>query len=344
MSLVLSRFSFLAIGAVYHAHASIYAVELVENSPAVGALVEVDTTTGNVSYTGGTGSYNALSALSATGDLSAIDSEAGLFYFLGDTAGGTTLVAVSLESGLEVCSSQVTGIEEVGLVGLGQSFDFDVLNRTLVLSGFSSTNQSEHILYRTKSISTQISERTCDITFDKIETFGLVEDTPILHASAIDSEGQRLFLQLDSNDGTAKISEIPLAGGPMTLYPQGGLPSHLFYGMHWDQETGRIFGVCPGKSAGALELHSLSPSTGKWSSSEIQNVPSSWNTLYGNEGDMSTFDEHGRTIFFVAGNNANAAKFLAQVNIDTSALEDYPVLSGDLGLGSFINMEFTHVG
>ena len=56
----------------------------------------------------------------ATGDLRAVDTKRGVFYFLGDTHAGTTLVGQALADGALVCAGAVP-LKEVGFVGMGQS-------------------------------------------------------------------------------------------------------------------------------------------------------------------------------------------------------------------------------
>ena len=199
---------------------SIYAVGLVSNSPAVAALTTIDPATGNETrvnpdvVAGGS---------TSTGDLSAVDDAAGLFWYLGDTSSGTTLEALNMTTGAPACSSVVSGIKEMGLVGLGQSLDFDPTTATLILSGVSAANQSEHAVYRAAAGSCEQAA-----AFEFVGTFGYAQYVPLLHASSFDPQGQRLFVQLSTDDGARAgvgvISLDPGGDGEMAvvLVPEGG--------------------------------------------------------------------------------------------------------------------------
>ena len=54
----------------------------------------------------------------ATGDLGTIDSKRGIFYYLGDSSLGTTLVGLSLKDGSMACSTAIP-FREIGFVGFG---------------------------------------------------------------------------------------------------------------------------------------------------------------------------------------------------------------------------------
>ena len=208
----------------------------------------------------------------AVGDLSAVDDAAGLFWYLGDTSRGTTLVALNMSTGDVACSTVVSGIEEVTLVGLGQSLDFDPTTSTLVLSGVASADPSQHVVYRADAGGCEAAA-----AFELLGTFGLAAYLPLLHASALDPEGQRLFVQLSASDGSSTgIGAIPLDGGAemdVTLVPEGTLSSMVdyFLGFTWDGAAQLLHGIVPGP-AGGLELRSLEPDAAAWSSRPLLEV------------------------------------------------------------------------
>ena len=86
--------------------AKLYGLSLVHNSPAQSKLVRIDSTEGNVTELGAAlGPEHG--AMSATSDLRAVDSKRGVYYFLGDTHAGTTLVGLKLRDGAQVCAGTV---------------------------------------------------------------------------------------------------------------------------------------------------------------------------------------------------------------------------------------------
>ena len=68
---------------------------------------------GNVTQVG-----PALNPMDGTGDLGTIDSTRGVFFYLGDTSGGATLVGLSMQDGTISCSVHVP-LREISFVGIG---------------------------------------------------------------------------------------------------------------------------------------------------------------------------------------------------------------------------------
>jgi hypothetical protein len=300
-----------------------------------------------------------------------VDTSQGLFYFLGDTSAGTTLVALDLTDGSEVCSSVVDGLQEVLLVGLGQSLDFDSVNKNLVLSGISSADETKHLVYRTTTSAAvakdgglnqrqqqqeQPSSRSraasCDLTFEEVGTFGVADYLPLLHASALDSDGQRLFVQLSASSDAVEVGIIPLDGSAnMTVAPETNSRTS-FEGFSWDPQTSSLLGIALDEVYG-LALRSLKPDTGVWATKALGGMPA-WDVLYGNEGTMSTLNPSSssssssaggpgsRALFFVVGNLEEGTVELGEVNIDTAEVVGHPAITGDVGLSasSFVNIEF----
>ena len=98
----------------------LFGLSLVKNPPTRAALNTVSAATGNVTVFPG----KPAEVLFGTSDLVAAVPKHGLFYFLGDTSGGATLVALNLTTGAEVCSKTID-LSEVGYVGIGQTLDYD---------------------------------------------------------------------------------------------------------------------------------------------------------------------------------------------------------------------------
>ena len=315
---------------------TIFALELVTNGPTSTSLATIEIETGNVTFVNA--STPPITEAAATGDLSAVDDKRGLFYFLGDTSSGATLVALNLSTGAKVCSNVISDIAEIQFVGLGQSLDFDTANDGLVLSGVSTTDPTKHVVYRTKSLP-ELASATCDIEFESLGTFGLASYIPMLHASSFDAAGQRLFVQLASNNGQDyAVGIIALDEGNATISSVDVETDSMFYGMHWDPKTATLLGVVPVGTA--LGLLQLDPEEAEWSTNILQSAPKDWTTLYGNEGDMSTFDPSGRKLYFMAGNLDDGTTQLAEVDVDIFNVTAVPEITGDTGL-AFVNIEWS---
>ena len=94
----------------------LYGLSLVKNPPTRAALNTVSAATGNVTVFPG----KPAEVLFGTSDLVAAVPKYGLFYFLGDSSYGATLVALNLTTGAEV-GHQPVQLAEVGYVGVGQT-------------------------------------------------------------------------------------------------------------------------------------------------------------------------------------------------------------------------------
>ena len=97
----------------------LFGLSLVKNPPTRAALNTVSAATGNVTVFPG----KPAEVLFGTSDLVAAVPNYGLFYFLGDSSYGATLVALNLTTGAEVCTR--SSLSEVGYVGIGQTLDHD---------------------------------------------------------------------------------------------------------------------------------------------------------------------------------------------------------------------------
>lgn len=106
------------------ARAELYGLSMVHNSPVEDKLVRITSTGGNYTEVSG-----PLKTETGTDDLRAVDTSRGVYYFLGDTHAGATLVGLQLTDGAQVCK-QVIPLSEVGFVGLGQSMTYVWTPRT----------------------------------------------------------------------------------------------------------------------------------------------------------------------------------------------------------------------
>lgn len=297
-----------------------YGLSLFSNSPATFQLNTLDSSTGN-----GTAVGPSHSELFGMGDLTTIANE--IYFYLGDTSAGTTLVGLNISNGLQVCSKNIP-LSEVGFVGIGQSLDYDKTTDTLVLSGLNS-NKTSHTVFRSKATA------ECG-PFKKVEAFADSDYLPMLHASALDAAHQRLFVVLAPAKQSIAVGIIDLTGKEeMIVIGEDGGPDTLL-SLHYDTLTSELLGIVPG-SDGGLELHRLHPILKKWVSAiPVTGLPKDWNQLLGNSATVSSFDAVGRNLYFITGveNTAGniAESYLAAVNVDNGKLGNHPLLS-PVGLG-----------
>lgn len=192
-----------------------------------------------------------------------------------------------MEDGSEVCSSRVESLEEIGIVGAGQSLDFDseTENGSLVLSGVSTTNNTKHAVLRLPLGSG--ARRTIEIrkkagmlpnsyeipacgaegSNTELKLLGYFGDDaylPFVHSSAIDTLGQRLFVTLQLGDD--EISTNKLAVGVFDLenssyysipMDSSGGSSEILFGIDYDAAKGRLVGVVVNEENNGLNLRSV---------------------------------------------------------------------------------------
>jgi hypothetical protein len=305
---------FLALAApsaAFPAAGHLYGLSLEHNSPAMPGLVEMDVVTGAVTRVGA-----PHRAMAGTGDLGVIDQRRRVFYYLGDTSEGTTLAGVSLADGSEVCNCSVP-LREVGFVGLGQSLDIDDANDRLVISGIHATANGSAV----HSV-LQSPLPGCG-PFTLIGSFGVAAEIPMLHGSALDSAGQRLFLTLSPTKNGVSLGVVDLANKDMvTLTPEGG-PDELL-GMSWDPLKRDIVGLSQSPGAPGIYVVRFDPVSETFTQTLVKSADP---ILAGNGGSVHAFDADGRVMYSVTAPKPGVdAVDLVQINVDTSELVRQPAV------------------
>eukprot|EP00940_MAST-03C_sp_MAST-3C-sp2_P000144 g144.t1 len=287
-----------------------YGLALVTNSPAMYGLIRIDGDTGDAVSVG-----PAHAQLFGCGDLIAIAH--GIFYYLGDTLNGTTLVGINMTDGSQHCSRSIP-LREIGFVGLGQTLDYDDKTDTLLLSGVNqNVTTPSHSVFRS-------SATECG-PFELNGTYGDADFVPMLHSSTLDASRQRLFVLLADGKTSQAIGIVDLVNGSMDTVAEGtpNLDDTLI-GIHWDENRSSLVGIIVDDQEGFM-LHSLHVSkTSSWNPpTKIEGIPSEWNAIYGNEATVSAFSEITRAIYFLAGvqdNGRIVSQYLVGVGVDSSAL------------------------
>jgi len=275
--------------AVAAAKSGLYGLTLVHNSPVKEGFFSMDLTSGNLTLIG-----DSITQEAATGDLRAIDKKRSIYYFLGDTHAGATLVGIDMSSGSVACSSTVP-LQEIGFVGIGQTLEMDHKRDRLVLAGMitnSSGGHAHQIL--TASLAGGIAARgpgpapAACASFTKAGTFGIAADVPMLHSSAYAEETQTLFVTVSPNKTAFALAVIDLGSKTLTSVDLEGSPAvDELNGMSWDPDSARVIGLMQNMGAkgtsdtGArsgnghgVNLMSLDPTTAKWTVRAV--VVTSW--------------------------------------------------------------------
>ena len=226
----------------------LYGLSLVKNPPTRAALNKVSAATGNVTVLPGP----PAEVLFGTSDLVAAVPKHGLFYFLGDSSGGATLVALNLTTGAAVCN-KVIGLSEVGYVGIGQTLDYDATKDRLLLSGIDATNKTQHVVYDAPADG-------CG-PFTKVGAYGAAGYLPMLHASALDRRRPASSSPCRLQRRAAAIGIIDLTGAAeMAVVAEGTPdPDDVLIGLHFDAKAKKPIGIV---AAQALEFHSLDVDAG----------------------------------------------------------------------------------
>ena len=303
----------------------LYGMTLVHNGPAQSALFSMDSASGNISLISG-----GQKAMTATGDLRAVDKKRNIYYYLGDTHAGTTLVGLDLTTGNLSCSS-VVPLKEIGFVGIGQSLVYDGTRDELILSGIvaNSTGGVQHQLLRSVK-SPDADPKDCG-SFTKAGTFPYATTDPMLHSTAYDEATQRLFVLISENKTALGLAVIDMAAGELSkVEVEGEPPVDQLSGMTWDILTGRLIGIMPALDSHQINLMSLDPRSGKWGVREMI-APPEW-VVGGNLGDVHAYDPSTGKFYAIlndppSSSGMDGATHIGVIDFTAGVLVSHTVLS-----------------
>lgn len=321
--------------------AKLYGQSMVHNSPVQAKLVRIDSTEGNLTELGDPMGPDH-GAMGATSDLRAVDTKRGVFYFLGDSHAGTTLVGQALADGALVCAGTVP-LAEVGFVGLGQSMTFDWKNDELVLTGLvaNSTGGFFHQILRGSLSAGLVGGGAPCAKFKKAGQFWFSSSAPMIHTSALDVENQRLYSLISASKSQIALAVIDLTAQALKsidLEDGSGRTTNILDGMAWEPKTKRLVGVMPGAQTqhpptAKLNLVSLDPATGKFDPirdlvmDDAGGAPGTVWILDGNEGEVHSYDPDSGMYFVLLSSRTSGwqpgdptMKTVATIDWDTGAL------------------------
>ena len=286
----------ISCAAAGRAEGAIYSLVLASNGPATVALGRLNVSSGGVEIVGG-----HHTVLDGMGSLSCVDPGRRIYYYLGDSSEGTTLLGIDLSTGVEVCKGPIP-FKEIGYVGIGQTLDFDTVSKTLVMTGLvpkPGTNSSSYLhgVIRTQGCSAAGGVTT----LHHLGTFADADFVPLIHASSIDSAAQQLFLSIATSKTTGGTGVVDLKTLKLSVAPYDSL-AHSMVGMQYDKSQDELLSLTTNYSSGGLDLVSLASTQNgfRWKVSPCSDKYDVWE-LYGNSGTVSAIDVASGYMYALAG-------------------------------------------
>eukprot|EP00729_Bicosta_minor_P017297 gene17297-6575_t len=322
---------------------SLHGLILAHNGPSMPALVNIDTLTGNVTQVG-----PALNPMDGTGDLGTIDSTRGVFFYLGDTSGGATLVGLSMQDGTISCSVHVP-LREISFVGIGQSLDYDASTDELILTGIAmapSGNHSRGLAGQAATTHAILKGPAAQcrpngqLEFKQVGSFPIADYLPMLHSSTLDAKGQKLYVIVSLTKDELAVAVIDLATMTMTKTVAESAPDDAVNGLVWDSIGETLAGVSQSSATGApgLVLRRLDVATGKWSSTPIT---SEYGYVGGNAGTVKAMDTEKGILYAEICNpptnpNDDCTLHIAGIDLASSKVVTAPAMQMSSGRQPFI--------
>ena len=339
--------------------AELYGLVRVHNMPSLPALVTVNASTGRIAFVDPSGAGQPTTA--GTGDLVAIDRSAGRYYYLGD-ANGTRLVALSLESGKQVCAADVPALQQVQCVGCGQTLSLDAARNRLLLSGVganASAGDAYHVLLQAALPPRSSPLALCPAPF-AMGRFGQAGFMPMAHASELDGASNRLYATLSPGAHSYGIGVIDTAESGsdnrlQKIIPESDAKDETMVGMTWIAGAKKLVGVAQDARTGRLDWRTLDPASGAWSSKPLALAPSlnvTLTSLYGNLGSVRAYDPSAEKLFvLMVGHSPDSAaelgdggERLVHVDVRTGTVVAAPLLTGDKGVSGEILLQLAFAG
>ena len=326
----------------------LWGLGLTHNSPTQVSLLTADSATGALEVVGFEPNASSPIQLAAAGDLYAVDAKRRVYYYLGDTPAGTTLVGLSLDGGAVVCVQPVA-LSEIQFVGIGQSLDYDsTAAGSLVLTGVapraSNTTKATHSVYRIAlggmdgddgSSSNDNGDKKCGAV-TKVASFGVADYLPMVHGSTLDAASQRLFVDLAPSSAGAEVGVLDLATGKLAAV-EPETPAQSLVGLAFDAAAGAdgaLVGVASlGGGPEGVALRSFDVATKKWT---LTTLPKQFVAAGINNGEANTFDPMARVLYCTlyvlpAGRDADPTLFTAAIDVATATVL-HSHQAGDVGI------------
>lgn len=325
----------------------LWGLGLTHNSPAQVSLLTADSATGALEVVGFEPNASSPIQLAAAGDLYAVDAKRRVYYYLGDTPAGTTLVGLSLDDGAVVCVQPVA-LTEIQFVGIGQSLDYDSTGAgSLVLTGVapraSNTTKATHNVFRVAldgirgggSSNSNSGDKKCGAV-TKIASFGVADYLPMVHGSTLDAASQRLFVDLAPASAGAEVGVLNLATGKLAAV-EPETPAQSLVGLAFDAAAGTdgaLVGVASlGGGPEGVALRSFDVATKKWT---LTTLPAQFVAAGINDGEVNAFDPVARVLYCTlyvlpTGKDADPTLFTAAIDVATATVL-HSHQAGDVGI------------
>jgi hypothetical protein len=292
----------------------LYGLVRVHDLPSLPALVKVNVSSGQLKFVGGGGGLNTTAG---TGDLVAIHQRSRRYYYLGGGA-GPRLVAVSLDTGRELCGVSLPSLQEIDCVGCGQTLSLveGEAHGALLISGIgrnASAADPYHTLLRLPlpapdDHGSAAPFSACPGPIELVGHFGMASFTPMAHASEIDPVSQQLFLTLSTSAHSYGIGVVNTSDAHLDVIDEDSARSRSMVGMSWQRQSGKLVGVAQDATKPALSFRTLQPvgsgsgSGGTWTAQPLGLDPSlnlTQGPLYGNLGSVRAFDDRDGGLLWV---------------------------------------------
>ena len=276
----------------------LYGLVRVHEMPSLPALVTVNVSSGKLSFVGAPGRLNTTAG---TGDLAVIDPASRRYYYLGD-APGPRLVAVSLDTGAELCGVDLPALTEVDCVGCGQTLSLE--RGALLISGIgrnASAADPYHTLLRLPLPSAASS--ACPGPATTVGHFGMAVFMPMAHASELNPVTQQLYLTLSTGAHSYGIGVVDTSSAALSVIVEDGARGQSLVGMNWQRSSGKLIGIAQDETRPELSFRTLEPvGKGTWTAQPLGmalTLNLTQGPLYGNLGSVRAFGNNDGGLLYV---------------------------------------------
>jgi hypothetical protein len=294
-------------------------------------LVSISSQTGTIKNIG-----IPVQTLAAVGDLGAIDSWNGIYYFLGDgwNGTGTVLVALSLNDGSEMCKTNLNDrIKTVGIVGGEMSLN--IIQKKVFVTGLSSSSGPHVILV------SPLSSNGCP-SFEQIGQFPYSGSLPIAHSSEISASNDDLALTLYTtvamSPHTYGIDMINLENGQLNRSINMVGRNDVLWSPTF--VNGKLCGPAE-DGFGNLDWRTVTVTgNAAWTSAPLKYANATWNTLWGNLGSIRAYNNKDKMLHVLVSQGKSEKIHLSSIDVTNGKMNANPVmLNGDTGYSGEILLQ-----
>jgi hypothetical protein len=252
------------------------------------------------------------------------------------------LIGLSLTTGVEVCKIAIPSLDEVAIVGGGQSITHDTKNDRLIISGLATKDNGTTYFHQVFAAS--LDNLTSPMT--KIGHFEYAQFLPVAHATDFDVEGQRLFITLSTAAHEFAMGVFDLAKGTLSTIPMTGTDE--MWGMIYSTADKKLYSVAEGDEK--VDWRSLDPTkegAAAWTSQPLafKEKVAPLRVVLGNLGSVRAYDPSTKSMYVLLSPTPDAEKIhLARIDLATGTVSTHPILNGDVGWSGSILLQLQSAG